>query len=154
MKTRVAAVQVSMPWYITADKFASMIANINAFMRKTDPSIPEVKPKPRRPHNARRLPREVLRRLSPPGVSPRSNRRRNSKGLTLDPTYTSKALYGGLDWLKVKGEREKVVLFMDTFNSVDLPSHIAGADYKTLPRSLHRYFEKPTQEEELAEKAL
>jgi len=46
MKTRVAAVQVSMPWYITAGKFASMIANINTFMRRSDSTIPEVKPKP------------------------------------------------------------------------------------------------------------
>ena len=47
--------------------------------------------------------------------------------------------------------REKVVLFMDTFNSVDLMSQVRRADYRTLPRSL--YFENPTQEE-LAEKAL
>jgi hypothetical protein len=70
--------------------------------------------------------------------------------LTLDPSYTSKALYGGLDYLKAKGEQGKTVLFMDTFNSVDLTPKIAGADYHELPKAFHRYFEKPTQEEELA----
>jgi len=59
-------------------------------------------------------------------------------------------LFGGLDWLRAKGEQGKVTLFMDTYNSVDLTTKIEGADYKVLPRSLHRYFEKPTQEEELA----
>jgi hypothetical protein len=40
------AVNVSMPWYITTGKFTSMIGNINTFMRKVDPSVPVVKPRP------------------------------------------------------------------------------------------------------------
>jgi len=70
--------------------------------------------------------------------------------IILDPTYTSKTLVGGLDWLRSRGEQGKVVLFIDTYNSVDLTTHIEGADYKALPSSFHRYFENPTQEEELA----
>jgi 1-aminocyclopropane-1-carboxylate deaminase/D-cysteine desulfhydrase-like pyridoxal-dependent ACC family enzyme len=153
MKTRVAAVQVSMPWYITADKFAGMIANINAFMRKTDPSIPEVKPKP----DELIMLNDYLGKCYAdftPGCISILKQAKELEGLFLDPTYTSKTLHGGLDWLKTKGEQDKVVLFMDTFNSVDLTANIEGVDYKTLPGSLHRYFENPTQEEELAKKAL
>ncbi len=47
MKTRVAAVRVSMPWYITAGKFAFMMGNIKAFMRRADPSVPNVKQQPK-----------------------------------------------------------------------------------------------------------
>lgn len=153
MKTRVAAVQVSMPWYITADKFASMIANINSYMRKTDPHVPLVKPKPDELIMLRDYLGMCYADLTPECVST-IRQAKELEGLTLDPTYTSKTLHGGLDWLKKIGDRDKVVLFMDTFNSVDLTHNIEGDDYKSLPASLHKYFEKPTQEEELAEKAL
>jgi D-cysteine desulfhydrase len=149
MKTRVAAVQVSMPWYITADKFASMIANINAFMRKHAPGVPEVKPKPEELIMLNGYLGKCYAALTPECVAT-IKAAKELEGLTLDPSYTSKTLYGGLDYLKAKGEQDKVVLFMDTFNSVDLTPKIAGADYHDLPSAFHRYFEKPTQEEELA----
>ena len=78
MKTRVAAVQVSMPWYITADKFAGMIANINAFMRRIDSSVPEVKPK----SNELIMLRDHLGKCYAdftPGLPRRSDRRKSSK---------------------------------------------------------------------------
>jgi 1-aminocyclopropane-1-carboxylate deaminase/D-cysteine desulfhydrase-like pyridoxal-dependent ACC family enzyme len=153
MKTRVAAVQVSMPWYITAGKFASMIANINAFMRRSDPTIPEVKPEPEELIMLEGYLGKCYAAFTPECVSI-IEIAKNLEGLKLDPTYTSKTLAGGLDWLRSRGEQGKVVLFMDTFNSVDLSPQIVEADYMALPTSFYRYFEKPTQEEELAEKAL
>jgi 1-aminocyclopropane-1-carboxylate deaminase/D-cysteine desulfhydrase-like pyridoxal-dependent ACC family enzyme len=153
MKTRVAAVQVSMPWYITAGKFASMIASINAFMRRSDPTIPEVKPEPEELIMLEGYLGKCYAAFTPECVSIMEIAK-NLEGLKLDPTYTSKTLAGGLDWLRSRGEQGKVVLFMDTFNSVDLSPQIVGADYMALPTSFYRYFEKPTQEEELAEKSL
>jgi D-cysteine desulfhydrase len=153
MKTRVIAVQVSMPWYITADKFASMITNINSYMRKTDPSVPLVNPKPDELIMLRDYLGRCYADLTPECVST-IRQAKDLEGLTLDPTYTSKTLHGGLDWLKKRGETDKVILFMNTFNSVDLTPNIEGTDYKALPASLHKYFEEPTQEEELMEKAL
>jgi hypothetical protein len=72
------------------------------------------------------------------------------EGIPLEPTYTGKALGGGLDWLKRRGEQSKVVLFWDTYNSVDLSGLCAGVDYRSLPRGFHRYFTEPTQEELVA----
>ncbi|MGD0803034.1 MAG: hypothetical protein ABSA11_03070 [Candidatus Bathyarchaeia archaeon] len=37
-----------------------------------------------------------------------------------------------------------------SFVVADVKFTSSARDYKALPRSLHRYFEKPTQEEELA----
>jgi 1-aminocyclopropane-1-carboxylate deaminase/D-cysteine desulfhydrase-like pyridoxal-dependent ACC family enzyme len=150
MQTRVAAVRVSMPWYITTSKFASMIGNINTFMRKADPSVPEVKPRPEELIMLEDYLGKCYAAFTPECVST-IKKAKELEGLILDPTYTSKTLLGGLDWLKNRGEKEKVVLFMDTYNSVDLTPQIEGADYHTLPRSFYRYFEKPTQEEELAQ---
>jgi D-cysteine desulfhydrase len=149
MKARVAAVRVSMPWYITAGKFASMMGNINAFMRKADPSVPEVKQKPEGLIMLGDYLGRCYAAFTPECVSIIKTVK-ELEGLTLDPTYTSKALHGGLDWLRSRGEQDKIVLFMDTYNSVDLTPNIVGADYKELPKSLHKYFENLTQEEELA----
>jgi 1-aminocyclopropane-1-carboxylate deaminase/D-cysteine desulfhydrase-like pyridoxal-dependent ACC family enzyme len=148
MKTRVAAVRVSMPWYITADKFASMIGNINTFMRRADPSVPEVKPRPGELIMLGDYLGKTYAAFTPECVST-IKKAKELEGLNLDPTYTSKALLGGLDWLSKRGEKEKVVLFMDTYNSIDLTPQIEGEDYHKLPSPFHRYFEKPTQEEEL-----
>jgi D-cysteine desulfhydrase len=149
MKTRVATVRVSMPWYITASKFASIMGNINAFMRRADPSVPDVKQKPEDLIMLDDYLGKCYAAFTPECISIIKTAK-ELEGLTLDPTYTSKALHGGLDWLRSRGEKDKVVLFMDTYNSVDLTPNIVGADYKELPRSLHKYFENPTQEEELA----
>jgi len=153
MKTRVAAVQVSMPWYITASKYASMIANINTFMRRTDPNVPEYRPKKEEVLLLEGYLGKCYAAFTPECISI-MEAAKTLEDLKLDPTYTSKALAGGLDWLRSQGEQDDIVLFMDTFNSVDLTGHIKGADYKTLPDSMHKYFEKPTQEEELAKQAL
>ncbi len=149
MKTRVVAVRVSMPWYITVDKFASMIANINLFMRKYAPSVPRVRPKAEELIMLEDYLGKCYAALTPECVSTIKEVSIH-EGLILEPSYTSKTLYGGLDWLKRRGEQDKVVLFMDTFNSVDLTPQISGANYHDLPKPLHRYFENPTQEEELA----
>ena len=69
------------------------------------------------------------------------------EGLMLDPTYTAKTLFGGLDWLKKQGEQDKTVLFLNTFNSVDLTDQFKDIKYQVLPRKLYKYFERPTQEE-------
>ena len=146
MKTRVVGVSVGMPWYATEGRFAGMVNNICRFMRGADPSVPEVAcskddvtmlgdymGKGYAYFNELGL--ETVRRM------------KELEGIPVDGTYTGKALGGGLDWLKKQGLQDKVVLFWNTKNSVDLSSLIEDADYHELPRSVHRYFEKPTQED-------
>lgn len=70
------------------------------------------------------------------------------EAIPLDTTYTGKALGGGLDWLRKQGLQDSVILFWNTYNSVDLSHLIKDADYRELPKALHKYFEEPTQEEE------
>jgi len=70
------------------------------------------------------------------------------EGIILDPTYTGKALGGGIDWLKKNGKNDKTVLFWNTYNSVNLSRFCSQIEYRTLPKVFHRYFETPTQEEE------
>ena len=71
------------------------------------------------------------------------------EGLVLDGTYTGKTLAATLDFIKRNNCQKRISLFINTYNSVDLSESIKNVDYRDLPSPLHRYFETPTQEEEL-----
>jgi len=146
LKTSVVGVRVSMPWLVTKWRMARMIRDINVFMRKYDPKVPLVE-----------VNKDELFLLGDylgedyavftETCCDAVNEMRELEGIPIDHTYTGKALGGGLDWLKKKEEQDKVVLFWNTFNSVDLSDKAATVDYRDLPRGFHRYFIEPTQEE-------
>ena len=69
------------------------------------------------------------------------------ENIKLEPTYTGKALGGGLEWLKKKGEADANILFWNTYNSIDFSDKTATVDYKSLPVKLHKYFIELVQEE-------
>lgn len=148
LKTKVVGVGVAMPWYVTAKRFASMVNRICEFMRKADPSVPRVR---LAPGDVIMLGDYVGRgyaEFTEDGVRT-VERMKELEDILLDPTYTGKALGGGLDWLRKQGLQDRVVLFWNTYNSVDLTYFIKDADYRELPKAVYRYFETPTQEEVL-----
>lgn len=63
-----------------------------------------------------------------------------TEGLKLEGTYTGKALAALVHDAQQRALRNKVALFWNTYNSRDLTPHIAGIDYRRLPRAFHRYF--------------
>ncbi|TFF63614.1 MAG: pyridoxal-phosphate dependent enzyme [Promethearchaeota archaeon] len=66
------------------------------------------------------------------------------KGFKLDTTYTGKAAASMIDFLNEKENRDKNVLFWNTYNSNDLDNYLReiGYDYKALPKEFHRFFEE------------
>ena len=146
MKTRVVAVVVSMPFLVNRFMMARMVRNIDSYMRRYDQSVPTVDVG----KEDLILPSDYVGKdyayFTEPSVKMVADMR-ELEGIHIDPTYTGKAFSGGLDWLGKKGENDKTVLFWDTYNSVDLSPLAAQVDYRDLPRSFHKYFEEPTQEE-------
>jgi len=146
LKTRVLAVGVSTPRVVNPRGLANMVRSICGYMRKHDPDVPEV----RCTENDVTMLMDYLgdgyAHITELGFATVRDMGR-LEGIPLDTTYTGKALGGGLDWLKRNGEQDKVVLFWDTYNSVDLSELCAGVDYRALPGGFHRYFTEPTQEE-------
>ena len=67
------------------------------------------------------------------------------EGLTLECTYTGKALAALADDARRDRLRDKIVLFWNTYNSRDLAADISGVDYRDLPPAFHRYFEQEVQ---------
>ena len=146
LKTRAVGIRIAMPWLVTKWRMARMIRDINVFMRKYDPKVPLVE-----------VNKDELFLLGDylgedyavftETCCDAVNEMRELEGIPIDHTYTGKALGGGLNWLKKQEEQDKVVLFWNTFNSVDLSDKSVTVDYRDLPRGFHRYFIEPTQEE-------
>ncbi len=68
-----------------------------------------------------------------------------TENLKLEGTYTGKAFAALMADAREGRLADKTVLFWNTTNSNDFSNDIAPLDYKTLPKSLHRYFEQDVQ---------
>ncbi len=70
---------------------------------------------------------------------------RELEGLHLEGTYTGKALAAALR-LGRGGKENGPVLFINTYNSVDLSSLVKEDDHGKLPKPFHRFFVGPLRE--------
>ena len=61
---------------------------------------------------------------------------KQSEGITLDATYTSKAFAAVYDYCQFQGKTPGPVLYWHTYNSVDLSDQARWADYRKLPKPL------------------
>jgi len=143
MNTKVIAVRVAM---YSVKRLVSMINHLCDFMRKADPSIPEIRVSSDDVILLEDYLGDGYASFTELGVR-MVQQMKELEGISLDTTYTGKALGGGLHWLQKQGLQNSTVLFWNTYNSVDLTHLIQQLDYHQLPKSLHQYFEKPTQEE-------
>lgn len=67
------------------------------------------------------------------------------EGIRLDGAYTGKAMAALIDDAAKHNLRDKVVLFWNTFNSIDFSDALSAVEYRNLPRCFHRYFEEEVQ---------
>ena len=65
------------------------------------------------------------------------------KDFILETTYTGKTMAAMLDYLKQEENKNKTVLFWNTYNSNDLDKYLKETDfqYKKLPKKFHKFFE-------------
>jgi 1-aminocyclopropane-1-carboxylate deaminase/D-cysteine desulfhydrase-like pyridoxal-dependent ACC family enzyme len=70
---------------------------------------------------------------------------KKSDDITLDGTYTGKALAAFINYAKKKSKNE-ILLFWNTLNSRSYPADALSQDYRRLPKEFHRYFEAEVQE--------
>ena len=66
-------------------------------------------------------------------------------GIKLEGTYTGKTFTALYDDIKKSKLNKKIVLFWNTYNSIDYSEVIATIDYHQLPKSFHQYFEQGIQ---------
>ncbi len=68
-----------------------------------------------------------------------------SDGVTLEGTYSGKAMAALIDDAREGKLAGKNTLFWNTYNSVDFGSKIEGIDFRRLPRQYHAYFTEDDQ---------
>jgi D-cysteine desulfhydrase len=66
-------------------------------------------------------------------------------GITLEGTYTGKAFASLIADAEKQKLRDKVVLFWNTYNSVDFSDILTTVNYHDLPEYFHHYFETEVQ---------
>jgi 1-aminocyclopropane-1-carboxylate deaminase/D-cysteine desulfhydrase-like pyridoxal-dependent ACC family enzyme len=130
----------------TMKNLVSRIKNLCNFIRMKDPAIPEFNISSEDLILLEDYLGKGYASITDLGIST-MEKMKELENITLDTTYTAKALGGGLNWIKNRGFTDSVVLFWNTYNSVDLTHISKKVDYHQLPKPFHKYFEKPTQEE-------
>jgi len=145
LSTRLTPVRVVPEEHATPDRFVELFRRTGALIRRADPSFPVCE--------LGEEDVEIVHDFFGPGYGVSTpegteaiRRAREAEGIKLDRTYTGKT-FAALVRAAERGElADEVVLFWLTLNSRDLSSAIADVDYRTLPRSFHRYFEEDVHE--------
>jgi D-cysteine desulfhydrase len=64
------------------------------------------------------------------------------EGIQLDGTYTAKTFAALIDFVRDKQNKDKVILFWNTYNSVNFDEVLRNCDYRKLPENLWKFFQQ------------
>lgn len=147
LKTRVHVVNVSMELTSNPSTVAKNANKALKYLRKKDKSIPKMK-----------IVEEDFEFItgylgSDYGVKTKRGQdavdltyklEGKSKGFKLDTTYTGKTMAAMFDYLRKDENKNKKVLFWNTYNSNDLDKYLRETkfDYKKLPKEFHKFYEE------------
>lgn len=144
LKTRVISVLVADETFINLNKMSSLFSKTNALVHTLDPSFPKYEFSIKEQHLRRGFYGRGYASFTKEAINA-IERIEKSEGIKLDGTYTGKALAALIADGEKQCLKDKVVLFWHTCNSKDLSNVVSTVDYRQLPRSFHRYFEKEVQ---------
>ncbi len=144
MNTRVVAVRVTTAPYTTPDKARKLYARTQGLLRRADHSFPAI-PFPETQFTLRDefLGEGYARPTETGGAAVRQIR--EMEGVSLEGTYTGKALACLLADAASGALENEQVLFWNTYNSQSQEAAIKKVDYHQLPEDFHRYFQEVPQ---------
>ena len=143
-KTRVAAVRVNSESFVNAEGMVKLIYKTNSLLSSRDPSFPRLEFSEHDIDIRHGFFGKQYALFTKEGMEAVSRVERYG-GIKLEGTYTGKAFAALIDDGKKSSFRNKVILFWNTYNSMDFSGAIATIDYHQLPRCFHRYFEEEVQ---------
>ncbi len=143
LSTRIAGVVVFNRWYCTAGRCAALARRTLHFMRERDPSVPDIE--------ITRSDFEVISNALGRGYAhatiEATELTRQLSGwsaMTLDQSYTSKALAGALAWIESRRQQSRNLLFWHTYHHRSpLSEEETNALAARLPQSLRKYLVWP-----------
>ena len=143
-KTRVVSVRVNSNNFVHAKEMVKLIYKTNFLLSLKDPSFPRLEFSESDMDIRHGFFGNQYALFTKEGIEA-VVRMKRYEGVKLEGTYTGKA-FAALIYDAAKEElRDKVVLFWNTYNSIDFSEVIMPIDYHQLPRCFHRYFEKGVQ---------
>jgi len=142
LKTKIIGVNVSSA---NTERAATLINHIYQYLRKADAEFPQLNVSDSDLTILQDYRGERYAQFTKEGMESISLMH-SAENIKLDGTYTGKTLAGALDCIKKNHLKDKVLLFWNTYNSVDLSHLIKDIDYHKLPAPFHKYFELPNQE--------
>lgn len=145
LKTKVVGVKVSDRKKCNTKGAVTKINDICQYLRKTDAGFPQLKVSSSELTILEDYRGERYAQFTKEGMEAILLMYSLEK-IELEGTYTGKTLAGALDYIKKNHLEDKVLLFWNTHNSVDLSHLIKNIDYHKLPPPFHEYFELPNQE--------
>jgi len=150
LKTKVIPVQVSPPILINPKNIARNANLVLKLMRKYDKSVPNI--------TIDRQDFDIQTEYfgSDYGVKTKRGQAAvdkiyelegKQKDFKIETTYTGKTLAAMIDFAKQPENKEKVLLFWNTYNSVSLDDHLkkTNFDYTQLPKEFHKFYETSFQ---------
>jgi len=143
-KTRVVAVKVNSDSFVNAKGMVSLINKTNSLLSSLDPSFPRLEFFEHDMDIRHSFFGKQYALFTKEGMEAVAIMVRYG-GIKLEGTYTGKAFAALIDDSKKSSLKDKVILFWNTYNSLDFSEAIATIDYHQLPRCFHCYFEKEVQ---------
>jgi len=143
-KTRVVAVRVNSDSFVNAKGLVKLIYKTNSLLSSLDPSFPKLEFSEHDMDIRHGFFGKQYALFTKEGMEAVALMERYG-GIKLEGTYTGKAFAALIDEGKKASLRDKVLLFWNTYNSLDFSKTIATIDYHQLPRCFHRYFEEEVQ---------
>jgi D-cysteine desulfhydrase len=149
LKTKVHITAVSMDWIINRSNIVKNASKALKYLREHDDSVPDIA--------IQENDFEIIEGYlgSDYGVKTERGQRAidllmelegNSKGFTLETTYTGKAMAAMIDYCMQDENKSKNMLFWNTYNSNDLDQYLRETDFnfKECPKKFHQFFENNT----------
>jgi D-cysteine desulfhydrase len=143
-KTKVVAVRVNDHSVVNAKGLVKLISKTNSLLSSYDPSFPKLEFSEHDMDIRHSFFGKQYALFTKEGMEAVDVMERHC-GIKLEGTYTGKAFAALIDDAKKSSLRDKILLFWNTYNSIDFSEAIANIDYHQLPRCFHRYFEEEVQ---------
>ena len=144
MQTEVVGIRVTEEHFANTPKALKLFRETNSLLHQLDPAFPELEISAdeiviRHEFYGEKYGLYTEEALEAVGAI------KETEGIMFEGTYTGKALAGLISDLKSSALENNVVLFWNTYNSVDFSDKIDSIDYHRLPPEFHRYFEEEVQ---------
>jgi len=145
LRSQVVAVPVAHEKSVNAPKMVKLIHETNSLLCSLDPSFPRFEFSEKDIDIRHGFLGRGYALFTEEGMDAVARMERLER-IRLEGTYTGKAFAALINVVKGQEKnKDKVLLFWNTYNSKDFSDAMAGTDYHRLPRSFHRYYEEQVQ---------